>query len=150
MRAQLAVRTLLSILVALPAVAGCRSSFTGLNAEFRGMPSDTVLTLRLGQEVRAPDIVMTIALLAVHNDSRCSVDVQCVWAGNAEVEFGVAFGEGPTVPYVLNTGVEPRSANIGMYQLTLVGLRPAPVSTRRIPQDQYVAAVRLQLIWGPD
>jgi len=149
MRAQLAVRVLLSTLLALPAVAGCRMASTGLDAELRGVPNDTVITLRLGQEVRAPDIVMTIAFLAVRHDSRCPTDVVCVWQGNAEVEIGVAFGEGPTVPYVLNTGLEPRSANPGTYQLTLVELRPAPVSTTRIPPTSYVASLRLQALVGP-
>ena len=149
MRAPLAVRTLLSIIVALPVAAGCRRSSTGLDAELRGVPNDTVITLRLGQVVRAPDIAMTIAFLAVRNDSRCPVDVVCVWQGNAEVEIGVAFGMGPTVPYVLNTGLEPRSVDLGSYQLTLVELRPAPVSTTSIPPDRYVASLRLQALVGP-
>ena len=144
MRAPWAVRTLLSILVAVPVATGCRRSSTGLDAELRGVPHDTVITLRLGQELRAPDIMRTIAFLAVRHDSRCPTDVVCVWQGNAEVEIGVAFGEGPTVPYVLNTGLEPRSANPGTYQLTLVELRPAPVSTTRIPPTSYVASLRLQ------
>ena len=98
---------------------------------------------------RAPDGVMRVVLLAIRNDSRCPVDVQCVWAGNAEVEIGVAFGEGPTVPYVLNTGLEPRSANLGPYLLTVVELRPAPVSTTSIPTEQYVVSLRLQGLVGP-
>jgi hypothetical protein len=140
---------LLSILGALALVAGCRSSTTGLAAELRGVANDTVITLRLGQELRAPDILMTIAFLAVRNDSRCPVDVVCVWAGNAEVEIGVALGMGPTVPYLLNTGLDPRSANLGAYQLTLVELRPAPVSTASIPPEQYVVSLRLQALVGP-
>ena len=150
MRDRLAVWTLLSILGALPSVAGCRSSSTGLDAELRGVPNDTVITLRLGQELRAPDIVMTIAFLAVRNDSRCPVDVVCVWQGNAEVEVGVALGMGPTAPYVLNTGLDPRAVALGTYQLTVADLRPASVSYRGIPQDQYVATLRLQRVWGPD
>ena len=149
MRAPWAVRTLLSILVAVPVATGCRSSSTGLDAELRGVPNDTVITLRLGQVVRAPDIMRTIAFLAVRHDSRCPTDVVCVWQGNAEVEIRVAFGEGPTVPYVLNTGLEPRSANIGPYLLTLVDLRPAPVSTTSIPPEQYVVSLRLQALVGP-
>jgi hypothetical protein len=109
MRTPQAVRTVLLLLVALPLAAGCRRSSTGLDAELRGVPTDTVLTLRLGQELRAPDIVMTIGFLAVHNDSRCPLDAMCVWQGNAEVQIGIAFGMGPTVPYALNTGLEPRT-----------------------------------------
>jgi hypothetical protein len=53
------------------------------------------------------------------------------------------------VPYLLNTGLDPRSANLGAYQLTLVELRPAPVSTASIPPEQYVVSLRLQALVGP-
>ena len=135
---------LLAVLTGMPSLEGCYTTTVELAADVRGNPVDTLLTLAVGQEVRAPDGVMRIAFLAVRNDSRCPVDVVCVWQGNAEVEIGVAFGMGPTVPYVLNTGVEPRSADLGTYQLTLVELRPAPVSTARIPPDRYVASLRIR------
>jgi hypothetical protein len=140
---------LLAVLAGTPLLEGCYTTTAGLPGNPRGGPVDTLLTLSVGREVRAPDGVMRIAFLAARNDSRCPADVQCVWAGNAEVEIGVAFGEGPTVPYVLNTGLEPRSVDLGTYQLTLMELRPAPVSTTSIPPATYVASLRLQSLVGP-
>jgi hypothetical protein len=108
------------------------------------------MTLCVGQEVPAPEGVARIALLAVRNDSRCPVDAMCVWQGNAEVEIGVTFGMGPTVPYVLNTGLEPRAVVLGTFRLTLAELWPEPVSFRSIPQDRYVAVLRYERSWAPD
>jgi len=148
---RLVLRSLVTVCFVLPALLACRmSAAADPGADGCGVTADTLLTLCMGREVRAPDGVMRVVLLAVRNDSRCPVDVQCVWAGNAEVELGVAFGEGPTVPYVLNTGLSPRAVVVGTYRLTLADLRPARVSVRTIPQDQYVATVRLQRLPLPD
>lgn len=119
---------------------------TGPSAEPRGGRADTTLALRIGQEVGAHDTVMRIAFLGVQSDSRCPTDVVCVWQGDAEVEIGVRFGMGPTVPYRLHTGVEPRSVDVGLYLITLVSLRPAPVSTAPIRRESYVAELRLELV----
>ncbi len=130
--------------VAIAAATACGS--TGPSDEPWGGRADTTLALRIGQEVAARGSVMRIAFPGVRNDSRCPVDVVCVWQGDAEVEIGVRFGMGPTVPYVLHTGVAPRSVDLGLYRITLVGLRPAPVSTTAIPQESYVAELRLELV----
>lgn len=130
--------------VAIAAATGCGS--TGPSAGPWGGRADTTLALRIGQEVGAPDSVMGVSFLGVLSDSRCPVDVLCVWQGDAEVEIGVRFGEGPTVPYVLHTGVEPRSVDVRLYRITLVRLRPAPVSTTTIPPESYVAELRVELV----
>jgi hypothetical protein len=135
---------------ALQTLVGCRTPTGNPGAEGCGVWADSVLTLCVGQEARAPDGVTRIAFLGVRSDSRCPVDVECVWAGNAEVQIGVAFGMGPTVPYVLNTGLEPRAVAFGTFRLTVAELRPAPVSFRRIPSDHYVIRLVYQRIWAPD
>jgi hypothetical protein len=53
------------------------------------------------------------------------------------------------VPYVLHTALEPRGVELGIYRITLVEVRPAPVSTSRIPPDRYVAGLRLERIAVP-
>jgi hypothetical protein len=133
---------LLAALAAVPGLSGCRRSALDPAADGCDGLADSLLTLCVGQEVR-PDAVMRLSFLGVRSDSRCPVDVVCVWAGNAEVEIGVALGMGPTVPYVLNTGLEPRDVTVGATRLTLVELWPAPLSGTTIPLDRYVAALRL-------
>lgn len=139
---------LLFVGAALPLLAACDLSSRAVVADVRDGVVDTVFSLRVGQEVR-PDAVLRIAFLSVRNDSRCPVDVMCVWAGNAEVEIGVTFGMGPTRPYVLNTTLDPRSLDLGAYRITLAGLEPAPVSTSPILPGAYIATFRLQRLATP-
>jgi len=136
----------LSGVLFLGSLAACRSTESTGNLELRVASADSTLALRVGEEVRAPDSVMRISFLGVSGDSRCPTDVQCVWAGDAAVEIGVAFGTGPTVPYMLHTTLFPRWVDQGGYRITLRGLRPAPVSTSQIPQSQYVAELTLERI----
>jgi len=143
-RAMCFARTLLPAAALLALLGACEGTAPTVDASVHGVGTDTVFFLRVGQEVRAPDTVMRIGFGGVHSDSRCPVDVVCVWEGDAAVEIGVAFGEGPTVPYVLHTALEPRSVELGIYRIRLVEVRPAPVSTSHTPPDQYVAGLRLE------
>lgn len=142
-------RSLVPAALALALLGACGRSTPTFDASVQSVGTDTVFVLRPGQEVRAPDSVMRLWFLGVRNDSRCPVDVVCVWQGDAETEIGVAFGMGPTVPYVLHTGLEPRSVELGLYRITLVEVRPTPLSTSRILPEQYRAALRLERIPTP-
>ena len=148
-RALYVARTLLPAVALLALLGACKGTAPTVDASVYGVGTDTVFFLRVGQEVRAPDTVMRIGFGGVGADSRCPVDVMCVWQGDAAVEIGVAFGEGPTVPYVLHTALEPRGVELGIYRITLVEVRPVPVSTSRIPPNQYVAGLRLERIAVP-
>ena len=99
---------------ALPSLEGCYTTTAELPGNPRGGPVDTLLTLAAGQEVRAPDGVMRIAFLGVRSDSRCPIGRRSACGrGTRKCEIGVAFGTGPTVPYVLNTGLGVRSVDLG-------------------------------------
>jgi hypothetical protein len=139
---------LAAVVCAAPALLGCRTPAFVPGADGCGATADTLLVICVGQELRAPGGVMRIAFLGVQSDSRCPVDVQCVWAGNAAVELGIAVGTGPTVRYVLNTGLDPRSVTIGTTRLTLLDLRPTRVSTTPIPSDRYVATLQIARVPG--
>jgi len=130
--------------VATAACTACGS--TGPSDGPWGGRAESTVALRIGQEIGARGSVMGVSFLGVRSDSCCPVNVVCVWQGDAEVEIGVRFGMGPTVPYVLHTGVAPWYVYVGLYRITLVGLRPAPVSTSPIPPEAYVAELRLELV----
>ncbi len=102
----------------------------------------TEITLRYGEE-RTIDGVLHVSFNEVLEDSRCPVDVTCVWAGNARVQIGMAMGTGPTVPLELNTTLEPRAVDWNGVRVTLRSVMPEPRSTEQIPLEAYV--VRLQL-----
>jgi hypothetical protein len=59
----------------------------------------------------------------VLKDSRCPVNVTCVWAGDAELELKVSKDKQQKT-IVLHTGLEPRSATVMGLKLTLQRLEP--------------------------
>ena len=104
------------------------------------LPTD--LTLSVGESRTVG--TASIQFDGVKSDSRCPGDVQCVWAGNAEIELtvGPTAGEGPAQRLLLNTGIEPRSGTALGLKVTVVELNPAPVSTR--PTKDYQVLLRLE------
>lgn len=81
----------------------------------------------------------------VASDSRCPVDVTCVWAGNAEVVVeAVARGLRGWRTLRLNTNASPERPGEAAYQrytVKLVELAPRPRSTGKIPAGQYTATL---------
>ena len=98
---------------------------------------DGQVELRVGDEVTVPKTV-------VEEDSRCPVDMVCVWEGNAAVELGLTAGSGPTHLHVLNTALEPKAVDFSGVRVTLVGVAPEPREGQPIPEDEYVVTLRLE------
>ena len=101
------------------------------------------IVLEYGDDVRLDGSPLRLSFGEVREDSRCPVDVTCVWAGNGKVAIGVAVGMGPTHELILNTTLEPRSVVWGEIRITLLELTPAPQAGIPIRQEDY--AVRLGL-----
>jgi hypothetical protein len=128
--------------------AACAASETPLStdpaeaavASQLGQPFD----LRPGQTARVGDGGLVVGFRGVANDSRCAVDVQCVWAGDAEVHIPVTVGRASWTNFSLHTGVEPRSATFQSWRITLVELKPAPRSNVRISSDSYVVTLQVE------
>ena len=62
-------------------------------------------------------------------DSRCPVNVQCVWAGDAAVYFTVRslrFEKQPLNKLELHTGLSPKRVSVGVYTLAISEVFPAP------------------------
>lgn len=94
-------------------------------------PLNTPFTLEIGQTAVLTEPAVAITVTAIPQDSRCPVDVVCVWAGDAVVALtlhvGRPDGDGPDVEAELHTGLEPHSTPWGpYYELRLVELQPAP------------------------
>ena len=110
------------------------------------MPNETLITqvetLRetYAQKQRAAASLQT-TLKAVTDDSRCPVDVTCVWEGDAKVAIEVITPT-PRAEHELHTsGRDSREATHGAYHITLVKLEPAPRSTATISQGDYRATL---------
>lgn len=132
-------------LLAFLVVFAC-SADTPAGGDSRGELASSVevgeaFRLAPGQRVRVGDDGLVVGFRGVREDSRCPVDVECVWAGNAEVALTVAIGRAGPRTVMLHTDAEPGAIGIGRLVLRLVGLAPDPVSTSRIDPGAYVATV---------
>ena len=129
-------------------VTGCAGSETPLSND----PTEATVVsqigqtfdLKPGQTARVGGDGLLIGFRGVANDSRCAVDVQCVWAGDAEARISATTRGAQWTPLVLHTGVEPRSAEFQGRRITLVELKPAPRSGARIPNENYVVTLRVE------
>jgi hypothetical protein len=131
---------MLAMTVLLPTACGL---FTGLSEE-PGAEQTAEITLEVGEERSIPGTVLRIELLGVAEDSRCPVDVTCVWEGDAAVELGLTAGSGPTHLHVLHTALEPKAVDFNGVRVTLIGVAPEPREGEPIPADPYVVTLLLE------
>ena len=103
------------------------------------------VVLAIGEEILV-DGIFRLLFFDVSEDSRCAVDVVCVWEGNAEVMVGLTLGTGPTVPFTLNTSLEPGEAEHGSYRVSLLELSPEPRSDAPIDPGNYRARLRIEAV----
>jgi len=83
---------------------------------------------------------------SVLNDSRCPLNVECVWEGNAEVRFLFTVDSIQT-DFTLNTnGSMPFNADtvIGGYSIKLLDLSPYPEDPGEILQVEYYSKITIQ------
>ncbi|MFC7301442.1 hypothetical protein [Cognatiluteimonas weifangensis] len=64
----------------------------------------------------------TLRYLRLVNDSRCPPDVQCIWAGNAEIAFAWHDAAGARATFSLHTTVGDKQHRLGTRMLTLRSL----------------------------
>lgn len=110
------------------------------------VPLGQDFVLEVGQTVLVEGAGFGITFVAVTEDSRCPVDVTCVWAGNATVELKVSMSDTVDTTVTLNTDLEPRATTIGRHELRLVALAPVPRSDVRIAPGDYTATLRVEKV----
>jgi hypothetical protein len=85
---------------------------------------------------------LKVSFSGVASDSRCPVDVVCVWAGDAVARIELSQPTGAVETRELHT-MSPQGVTYGSYQIELVRLDPAPRSTQPIPPASYRLVVRV-------
>lgn len=71
------------------------------HAELWEVASGSVVNLRLGSTVRIRGTDLHVTFEQVTEDSRCPVNVTCVWAGQAAVELRIRLGDGAELSQTL-------------------------------------------------
>lgn len=133
-----------AIPVVLLAASACSSSAEvspSPTAPSTTMPSSAGLGARftLGPDapVRLDDDRLTLRLLEVPSDSRCPVDVTCVWAGEATVVLTATVANADTRLELHSPANATPDVSVGGYQVRLLALRPEPRSKEPIAQSEY-------------
>ena len=91
------------------------------------------VTLGVGERATLADDSQ-LTYLRLVNDSRCLPDVQCVWAGDAELAFTWRAAGGAVQAFSLHTGKGAKTQALGERTLVLVSVArgPAPEAQLRI------------------
>ncbi|MFN0279322.1 MAG: hypothetical protein ACKVRN_12065 [Pyrinomonadaceae bacterium] len=97
------------------------------------------VTLKMGQKKTVAKGEFSIKLVSVTEDSRCPVDVNCVWAGNAMVHVIVTDSYRNSKKFVMNTTMGPKGDQHNAYAINLTELTPSPKSGKSIKQKAYTA-----------
>jgi hypothetical protein len=96
--------------------------------------------VKVDQEKTVSGTRIKVKFIELIEDSRCPVDVNCVWAGNAKIKLRFSKGSDEEV-VELNTTLKPQTIDFGGYRFKLAGLTPRPRSNVRISRLGYVAAL---------
>ena len=138
--------TMLLLSVATALLLGCLSPMAERPHE-GGKPVRVRLgqefNLRVGQQAAVEGESFSIRFTSVANDSRCPVEVTCVWAGNAEVLIEAeASGSRASLPLNTHGGAKfPKEGKHQQYSVGLVALDPQPRRDSGIKATDYVATL---------
>lgn len=87
------------------------------------------LSMQPGDEVTLPDR-SRLRFVAVTADSRCKPGLQCIWAGDATLEFQWTGSDGKKTSVSLNTPAEPsKSAGAWAFELQALDFAEPPHAT---------------------
>ncbi len=98
---------------------------------------DKEFSLGIGQTANIEGEKLVIKFKAVLEDSRCPVNVVCVWAGNGKVEFEILDIDGQNKTVTLNTEEEPRVTTLKGHSLKLISLNPPRIDGVSISPGDY-------------
>jgi hypothetical protein len=125
------------------AVFGCSSAATdpmeGMAAQHTISAGDTV-RLKLGEAAAVAETNVVVRFSSVEEDSRCPIDVLCVWEGDAHVRLDVSHGRSSSRAD-LHTALEPKAVQIRGLTIRLIDIAPSRTSTGTVQPGDY--SVRL-------
>ena len=91
---------------------------------------DNTLTIGINEKTTIPNSKISLEFKEIVEDSRCPVDVTCVWEGIAIVNIDATNGNQKTNFQVSNQNLEDknitRSVTVSGYKITWQQLKPQP------------------------
>jgi len=120
-----------------------------LNEKFDSTPKlGLIFELQPNRYAEFPDEKLSITFLDILEDSRCPTGVTCVWQGRISLSFNVS--QAVNKELILNTLDKNTETIFGKYQVELIDVKPYPISTTPINDDDYVAMLRISKIIQSD
>lgn len=104
----------------------------------------TTVTLAVGESVLVDSVDVEVTFSSVTEDSRCPVDVTCVWAGRAVVALAIRAGSGAST-IELEVG---QSREVEGLRLAATALDPQPREGEEIPPEDYRLELSLSRAGG--
>jgi hypothetical protein len=87
----------------------------------------------------------SLSIVEVKNDSRCPIDLQCKWGGNAEVLLKIKHPNNKDTTFILNTHQKFESEKLVYgYNYKLIELTPYPKAGFGIIQANYKAHIIIE------
>jgi hypothetical protein len=115
----------------------------------REVELDEEFQLAPSQSAVVGDTGLTLVFERVDSDSRCGVDVNCVWEGDAEVLVKASQPGRDAATLELHTttsGGGKLEQSYGDFVVALKALSPQPRSTERIRAEDYRATLRVTAV----
>jgi len=120
--AKVSMKKLILVIIAMMGVAGVASA-----------ARNETVSMYVGQQKTIDRGQITISFLSVVDDSRCPVNVQCVWAGNAKIKIAVSKGRAVAQTFELNSTLDPRTITAYGYKISFGDLTRKPAGMGRMP-----------------
>jgi len=130
----------------LTAALGACSSNTSTGSDAKAQTSQTVtqremgraFDIKIGETIGVGDLRLTFR--SVEGDSRCPIDVVCVWAGDAEIALKIEQGSQAAVA-ALHTMLEPKKTEWNGYTISFVSIAPSRNSATALDPKDYRAQI---------
>jgi hypothetical protein len=126
--------------------AGCRSTAGPPDAsteELVQVELTQTFTLSPGQVARIGRDGPYLAFRRVSQDSRCPMDVVCVWMGDAVVQVEVGLTLSDWTRGELHTDAQQPPLDVGSYRIRLTELQPYPRSSEATDAGRYRATFQV-------
>ncbi|MCK9279561.1 MAG: hypothetical protein M0P71_02975 [Melioribacteraceae bacterium] len=132
------LKTFFLILFVSIVVASCErdssiSSTGDIEKDLSKASDSLVINLKYGEEVHLSNY-LSLKFDDLLEESRCPIDFNCIWAGNAKIRMYIKEGNGGK-NFELNTGAGVTHDVYGKYDFRIEELTPYPEST--IPLNKY-------------
>ena len=124
----------LPIIIAVAALGACATVETAIVAQ-----PGIEFALPLGKTAAVNSSGARLTFKQVSEDSRCPVDVQCVWAGDAKIELTISRGGAPDDAKVISLTAPNNETTSGHLRIRFTGLAPVPRQADNGKPRAYVA-----------